>query len=150
MENPEVADEDMGHFISGDFTEDIGDDFFGFKELGLAREFGMSTFSVPMHLLHGRLTNSYQASGVKYEAHHDMNSSPLDSDNLIATLLLSPPSIWVLLLSSLSHENCSRTKLASFRTSSSQSFMPMEKSLWWKMKTSPSNNEPRSQGYHPP
>ncbi|KAF3942141.1 hypothetical protein ABW19_dt0206708 [Dactylella cylindrospora] len=63
IENPEVAEEDMGHFISGDFTEDIGDDFFGFKELGLDREFGMSTISVPLHLLQGRLTNSYQVQG---------------------------------------------------------------------------------------
>jgi len=36
----------MGHFISGDFSEDIGDDFFGFKELGLDRELGLSSLSV--------------------------------------------------------------------------------------------------------
>ena len=45
-ENPEATEEGMGHFISGDFSEDIGDDFFGFKELGLDREFGLSSLSV--------------------------------------------------------------------------------------------------------
>jgi len=47
-------------FVGGDFAEDIGDDFFGFKELGLDKEFGLSTLSVPLHLLQGRMHNAYQ------------------------------------------------------------------------------------------
>ncbi|KAF2641304.1 hypothetical protein P280DRAFT_549038 [Massarina eburnea CBS 473.64] len=41
-------------FVGGDFAEDIGEDFFGFKELGLDKEFGL-TFSVPLHLLQNRM-----------------------------------------------------------------------------------------------
>ncbi|KAK9466430.1 hypothetical protein V1512DRAFT_263594 [Lipomyces arxii] len=42
-------------FVAGGFSDDIGEDFFGFKELGLDEELGLSSFSVPLHLLHSRL-----------------------------------------------------------------------------------------------
>ncbi|RAR04710.1 transcriptional activator spt7 [Stemphylium lycopersici] len=45
-------------FVGGDFAEDIGEDFFGFKELGLDIEFGL-TASVPLHLLQNRVHNAY-------------------------------------------------------------------------------------------
>lgn len=45
-------------FMTGEFSEEIGDDFFGFRELGLDKEFGILSASVPLHLLHSRL--SYQ------------------------------------------------------------------------------------------
>lgn len=41
-------------FITGDFSEELGDDFFGFKELGLDQEFGLTSMSVPLHLLQSR------------------------------------------------------------------------------------------------
>ncbi|KAF2737965.1 transcriptional activator spt7 [Polyplosphaeria fusca] len=47
-------------FVGGDFAEDIGEDFFGFKELGLDKELGIS-FSVPLHLLQNRMHNAYAA-----------------------------------------------------------------------------------------
>ncbi|KAH7029183.1 bromodomain-containing protein [Microdochium trichocladiopsis] len=47
-------------FVGGDFAEDIGEDFFGFKELGLAGELG-GVLSVPLHLLQSRVRNQYQA-----------------------------------------------------------------------------------------
>jgi transcriptional activator SPT7 len=47
-------------FVGGDFAEDIGEDFFGFRELGLDKEFGV-TFSVPLHLLQNRMHNAYAA-----------------------------------------------------------------------------------------
>lgn len=43
-------------FASGDFAEDIDEDFFGFKELGLDKEFGLATLSVPFHLLQNRIS----------------------------------------------------------------------------------------------
>ncbi len=46
-------------FVGGDFAEELGEDFFGFKALGLDAEFGMSSLSVPLHLLHTRLHNTY-------------------------------------------------------------------------------------------
>jgi transcriptional activator SPT7 len=52
-------------FVGGDFAEDIGEDFFGFKELGLDKEFGV-TFSVPLHLLQNRMHNAYARTDTKY------------------------------------------------------------------------------------
>ncbi|KAI0007900.1 hypothetical protein F4779DRAFT_642509 [Xylariaceae sp. FL0662B] len=46
-------------FLAGDFAEELGEDFFGFKELGLAGELG-GVLSVPLHLLQSRVRNSYQ------------------------------------------------------------------------------------------
>ncbi|KAF2859609.1 hypothetical protein K470DRAFT_265182 [Piedraia hortae CBS 480.64] len=48
-------------FVQGDFAEELGDDFFGFKELGLAAELGLETLSVPLHLLQNRMHNAYVA-----------------------------------------------------------------------------------------
>jgi transcriptional activator SPT7 len=42
-------------FVGGDFAEELGEDFFGFKALGLDSEFSMASLSVPLHLLHSRL-----------------------------------------------------------------------------------------------
>lgn len=48
-------------FIGGDFAEDIDEDFFGFRELGLDKEFGISFLSVPLHLLQNRLYNGFRS-----------------------------------------------------------------------------------------
>ncbi|KAF2087188.1 hypothetical protein K490DRAFT_42539 [Saccharata proteae CBS 121410] len=48
-------------FVGGDFAEDIDEDFFGFKELGLDKEFGLASLSVPLHLLQNRMHSAYQA-----------------------------------------------------------------------------------------
>lgn len=42
-------------FTTGDFTSELGDDFFGFKELGLDKEFRMLLRLIPVYLLHLRL-----------------------------------------------------------------------------------------------
>lgn len=47
-------------FMSGDFADDLGEDFFGFKALGLDKEMGLDSFSVPFHLLHSRVRSQYQ------------------------------------------------------------------------------------------
>lgn len=49
-------------FVSGDFAEEIGEDFFGFRSLGLEAELGLDTLSVPLHLLQTRVRNHYQQS----------------------------------------------------------------------------------------
>lgn len=41
-------------FISGMFGEDLGEDFFGFKELGLDQECNMRSLSVPSRLWFGK------------------------------------------------------------------------------------------------
>ncbi|KAM0811189.1 putative Bromo domain-containing protein [Seiridium cardinale] len=45
-------------FVSGDFAEDLGEDYFGFRDLGLAGELG-GMLSVPLHLLHSRVRMTY-------------------------------------------------------------------------------------------
>ena len=52
-------------FVGGDFAEDIDEDFFGFKELGLDKEFGLASLSVPLHLLQNRMHNAYQSQNTK-------------------------------------------------------------------------------------
>ncbi|PHH64458.1 hypothetical protein CDD81_4533 [Ophiocordyceps australis] len=47
-------------FMSGDFAEDLGEDFFGFRALGLDKEMGIDSISVPFHFLHSRVRNQYQ------------------------------------------------------------------------------------------
>ncbi|KAI9823289.1 MAG: Transcriptional activator spt7 [Thelocarpon impressellum] len=48
-------------FVGGDFAEELDEDFFGFKELGLDREFSLPSLGVPLHLLQNRMHNAYQA-----------------------------------------------------------------------------------------
>ncbi|KAF2399960.1 hypothetical protein EJ06DRAFT_477975 [Trichodelitschia bisporula] len=55
-------------FIGGDFAEDIGEDFFGFKELGLDKEFGLASLSVPLHLLQNRVYGAHQAQNTSSAA----------------------------------------------------------------------------------
>ena len=58
-------------FVQGDFAEDIDEDFFGFKELGLDKEFGLATLSVPLHLLQNRMYTLNQNQNAKYAFHVD-------------------------------------------------------------------------------
>ncbi|KAL1301641.1 hypothetical protein AAFC00_005864 [Neodothiora populina] len=75
-------------FVGGDFAEDIDEDFFGFKELGLADEFGLESLSVPLHLLQNRMHSAYQAhnthsvvsSGVVFPLPQPYE--PITTDNL--------------------------------------------------------------------
>jgi transcriptional activator SPT7 len=46
-------------FVGGDFAEELGEDFFGFKALGLDTEFGLGSMSVPLHLINNRLHQAY-------------------------------------------------------------------------------------------
>lgn len=46
-------------FVSGDFADDLGEDFFGFRALGLDGELG-GALGVPFHLLQSRVRNQYQ------------------------------------------------------------------------------------------
>lgn len=69
-------------FTTGDFTNELGDDFFGFKELGLDKEFKLLTSSVPVYLLHSRLHNSMSNAGAvskstKYEDLREMKTERL-------------------------------------------------------------------------
>src|SRR5204863_4496349 len=41
-----IFDDQSESFVSGDFSEELGEDFFGFRELGLDKEFDMISLSV--------------------------------------------------------------------------------------------------------
>ncbi|KAK6198545.1 uncharacterized protein RJT21DRAFT_122123 [Scheffersomyces amazonensis] len=61
--NERSFEDNSEQFMTGDFSNDLGDDFFGFKELGLDKEFNMLSTSIPIYLLHARLNNSYSSNG---------------------------------------------------------------------------------------
>lgn len=69
-------------FTSGDFADDLGEDFFGFKALGLDKEMGLDSFAVPFHLLQSRVRSQYQMQ--------TQNSGSTSSD-LFETLPASEP-----------------------------------------------------------
>lgn len=48
-------------FVSGDFAADYGEDFFGFRELGLDKELGLASLAVPLHLLQNRMHSAHQS-----------------------------------------------------------------------------------------
>ncbi|EON97999.1 putative bromodomain-containing protein [Phaeoacremonium minimum UCRPA7] len=48
-------------FVGGDFAEELGEDFFGFKALGLDKEMGLDMMSVPLHLLQSRVRSQFQS-----------------------------------------------------------------------------------------
>lgn len=49
-------------FVGGDFAEELGEDFFGFKALGLDKEMGLDMLSVPLHLLQSRVRSQFQST----------------------------------------------------------------------------------------
>jgi transcriptional activator SPT7 len=51
--------DDSEQFVNGEFSDEIGEDFFGFKELGLDREFGLLTSNIPLHLLQSKLSHQF-------------------------------------------------------------------------------------------
>ncbi|KAK0549336.1 Transcriptional activator spt7 [Tilletia horrida] len=53
--------DDGAAFQSGFFMEELGDDYLGFKALGLDQELGLSGVSVPSRLFHGRSLGSRTA-----------------------------------------------------------------------------------------
>ena len=57
-------------FVGGDFAEELGEDFFGFKDLGLDKEFNMASLSVPLHLLQNRMRNANQAQNPRFVSNH--------------------------------------------------------------------------------
>ncbi|TID18607.1 hypothetical protein CANINC_003857 [Pichia inconspicua] len=51
--------DDSEQFVNGDFSDELGEDFFGFKELGLDKEFGLLTSNIPLHLLQSKLSHQF-------------------------------------------------------------------------------------------
>jgi len=54
-------------FVSGNFADELGDDFFGFKALGLDKDLGLEVLSVPLHLLQSRVRSQFQTQSQTVE-----------------------------------------------------------------------------------
>ncbi|CCK72313.1 SAGA histone acetyltransferase complex subunit SPT7 KNAG_0J02330 [Huiozyma naganishii CBS 8797] len=91
-------EDESENFVTGNFANELtGEDFFGFKELGLEKEFGVLSSSVPLQLL----TSHFQAAdGEKAEqvkkiqteevdsvAYSKISKGSLESGNFCAALL---------------------------------------------------------------
>lgn len=117
-------------FVGGDFAEDIGDDFFGFKELGLDKEFGLSSLSVPLHLLQGRMRSTFQNPNARYIGNQTFpNLYHTSADHFVIKTVpwslptaISRPHPSNLLLTKFS-----KNKLALSKISFLRSFMPTTK-----------------------
>ena len=81
--------DDSEQFVGGDFAEELGEDFFGFKELGLDQEFSLATLSVPLHLLQNRMRNANQAQNPRYHSSFPYSHRP--STNRHSSALSSTP-----------------------------------------------------------
>lgn len=124
-------------FVGGDFAEDIGEDFFGFKELGLDKEFGVS-FSVPLHLLQNRMHNAYAAQNTKYVSPFYLIE--IVTDHSAATLLQRAFSWRSHRNSSPSPCKMSQAKLASCKTGFFPSYRITATKPSLRMKIYPRNS----------
>lgn len=97
-------------FVGGDFAEELGEDFFGFRELGLDVEFGMGSLSVPLHLLQNRMHQANQAQNPGYVS-FQLRLSYVNTDILCRALstsatsfLPTPPPLPPLTLDNVSNQ----------------------------------------------
>ena len=79
-------------FVGGDFAEDIDEDFFGFKELGLDKELGLASLSVPLHLLQNRLSTAGRLADPEYVFLFPSQGSGPGNPQPPQLCLFSPPS----------------------------------------------------------
>jgi len=137
-------------FVGGDFAEDIDEDFFGFKELGLDKEFGLASLSVPLHLLQNRMFSANQAQNTKYDFPGPYPSLCVLVLTFLPLTVLRPPlspSFLLHLCTLVSPSNPFPSRLVSFRTSSWRSFTLMATSLWLKTLNCQSNNDKTVRDY---
>ena len=123
-------------FIRGDFAEDLNEDFFGFRELGLDKEFSLSSLSVPLHLLQNRMHTAHQAQNPRYGSLWNIVFSIGHSLTFHKAPLQQPhlPSRHHL-LTLLSPSTPFTTRLALYTTSSSRNYTPMGISHLSRTKT---------------
>lgn len=94
--NEKSFEDNSEQFTTGDFTSELGGDFFGFKELGLDKEFKMLSTHIPVYLLHSRLQSSFTNSGsasktTKYEDLRDWKQKQLTATDVAKQIGLLQP-----------------------------------------------------------
>lgn len=99
--NEKSFEDNSEQFATGDFTSELGDDFFGFKELGLDKEFKMLSSSIPVYLLHSRLQSSLTNAGsankaTRYEDLRDWKQKQLTVSDVGSQIGLLQPFYWEL------------------------------------------------------
>lgn len=99
--NEKSFEDNSEQFATGDFTSELGDDFFGFKELGLDKEFKMLSSSIPVYLLHSRLQSSLTNVGstnktTRYEDLRDWKQKQLTVTDVESQIGLLRPFYWEL------------------------------------------------------
>lgn len=135
-------------FVGGDFAEDLGEDFFGFKELGLDKEFGLAGLSVPLHLLQNRMHNAYQAQSTR--SIYPLNYLLFDADRRPVLQFPQPPPSQHPHHSSPSLSKTSATKSVSYSASSRRGYRPTTISHLPKTKTCHKNSACPSRVYRQP
>lgn len=67
----EQFNDNSDQFTLGQFSNDIGDDYFGFKAMGLDKELGLEDINIPFHLLQQKTTaeSSHNADGPNASDH---------------------------------------------------------------------------------
>lgn len=75
-------------FVLGQFSSELGDDYFGFKDLGLDKELGVANIAIPFHLLQQRVNHNgprVLAKGAQEESCAMQEYPPL-SEELVEAL----------------------------------------------------------------
>ncbi|KAJ1306021.1 hypothetical protein OPQ81_010735 [Rhizoctonia solani] len=65
MEDDELFDEENENLVMGGFAGELGEDFFGLRELGLDQEFGLTSLSIPRKLLRTKKNNASNHNATK-------------------------------------------------------------------------------------
>lgn len=92
--NEKTFNDNSEQFISGGFSAELGDDFFGFKELGLDKELGALGQSIPLHLLHSRYheaNNDTDTNKVEREAFETLPYTRLKESDIPSQIKLFEP-----------------------------------------------------------
>lgn len=130
-------------FIAGDFAEDIDEDFFGFKELGLDKEFGLSSLSVPLHLLQNRVYNAAQAQNSRYVVScFGLKQVSLTVPCLVPHMQQLPPSLLPLHIRVFPCRHC-HSRSDWFKISSVPNCVRTTTNLLWKISSCRQNKDQR-------
>lgn len=134
-------------FVGGDFAEELGEDFFGFKELGLDSEFNMASLSVPLHLLQNRMHSANQAQNPRYVDWYEARMY-FPADDIVVRWPPTPRRFFPTRSPCLlSPSRMSSRRLVLFRTSTLQSCTPTVMHRWSRMMTYHKSNDFQNRDY---
>lgn len=86
----EQFSDNSDEFVLGQFSTELGDDYFGFRELGIDQDLGLANLAVPFHLLQQRIAADAAPLAVSRDKQYDLPEYPplsLDCVPLVIGLL---------------------------------------------------------------